>query len=318
MALETGSSTVFEDGVSIPRRVRRITTDGPPEWSADPDDGSGSALFCILHAKFCIVVCLPALPWSCQARISIGEEASWRASVALRNGIDEADEAGAARPIRRRPLHDEVTERLRDMIVEGELAPGERVNEVALCELLGVSRTPLREALKILAAEGLVDLLPRRGARVATLGAGELVELFEVLSGLERTAAELAATRATREDLARLARLQARIERHHAARNRHDYAHDNHALHEAIVKLAGNAVLKEVHERLMMRVRRARYMALLSQERWDESVAEHAGILAALEGGDARRAGELMHGHVARTGDVVRAALASGGEKTPA
>lgn len=218
--------------------------------------------------------------------------------------------AEAARPIRRRPLHDEVTERLRDMIVEGRLTPGARVNEAALCEQLGVSRTPLREALKILAAEGLVDLLPRRGARVAGLSATELGELFEVLSGLERTAAELAALRASEADLARLEELQARIEQHHDARNRHDYAHDNHALHETIVALAGNAVLKEVHARLMTRVRRARYMALLSQERWDESVAEHAAILAALAARDARRAGELMHRHVARTGEVVRAALA--------
>lgn len=233
--------------------------------------------------------------------------------MALRERMgDEAtaarDDRAATPPIRRRPLHDEVTERLRDMIVEGELAPGARVNEAALCEQLGVSRTPLREALKILAAEGLVELLPRRGARVATLGAAELGELFEVLSGLERTAAELAAVRASATDLAGLRQLQARIERHHAARNRHDYSHDNHALHEAIVALAGNAVLKEVHERLMTRVRRARYMALLSQERWDESVAEHARILTALEAGDAKRAGELMGQHVARTGEVVRAA----------
>jgi DNA-binding GntR family transcriptional regulator len=218
----------------------------------------------------------------------------------------------AAPPIRRRPLHDEVTLRLRDMIVEGRLVPGERVNEAALCEQLGVSRTPLREALKILASEGLVDLLPRRGARVAAMGAEELGELFEVLSGLERTAAELAAARVAEEDLARLHRLQERIEQHHAARNRHDYSHDNHALHEAIVALSGNTVLKEVHERLMTRVRRARYMALLSQERWDESVAEHADILAALEARDARRAGEMMHQHVARTGEVVRAALLRG------
>jgi DNA-binding GntR family transcriptional regulator len=214
----------------------------------------------------------------------------------------------AAHLIRRRPLHDEVTERLRDMIVEDRLAAGERVDEAFLCEQLGVSRTPLREALKILATEGLVDLLPRRGARIALLGARELGELFEVLSGLERTAAELAAVRATDKDLARLRRLQRRIEQHHQAQRRHEYYQENHALHTAIVALSGNAVLKETHARLLARVRRARFMAILSQERWDESVREHAEILAALEARDARRAGELMRHHVARTGEVASAA----------
>ena len=112
-------------------------------------------------------------------------------------------EEPATRLIRRRPLHDEAAERLRDMIVEGHLAAGERVNEADLCAQLGISRTPLREALKVLAAEGLVDLLPRRGARIARLGAREVGELFEVLGGLERTAAELAAARVTAKDFSR-------------------------------------------------------------------------------------------------------------------
>jgi DNA-binding GntR family transcriptional regulator len=232
------------------------------------------------------------------------------------NGNPTPEPPGAEQPatrlIRRRPLHDEAAERLRDMIVEGHLAAGERVNEADLCAQLGISRTPLREALKVLAAEGLVDLLPRRGARIARLGAREVGELFEVLSGLERTAAELAAARVTAKDLARLRRLQQRIEQHHQARRRHEYFRENQALHEAIVALSGNVVLKETHARLMVRVRRARYAAILSQERWDESVREHAGILAALEAGDARRAGELMHRHVARTGEVVGAALDPG------
>lgn len=224
-------------------------------------------------------------------------------------GPSDGAQEHATGTIRRRPLHDEVVERLRDMIVEDQLAQGERVNEADLCERLGISRTPLREALKVLAAEGLVDLLPRRGARVARLSALQLGELFEVLSGIERTAAELAALRMSAKDLAHLWRLQQRIERHHQARHRHDYYRENHALHEAIVAFSGNSILKEVHARLLVRVRRPRFMALLSQERWDESVREHDEILAALEAKDALRAGELMYRHVARTGEVVRATL---------
>jgi DNA-binding GntR family transcriptional regulator len=212
----------------------------------------------------------------------------------------------AAVPLISRPsLHDEVTDRLRDMIVEGKLSPGERVNEAALCDQFGVSRTPLREALKVLASEGLVNLLPRRGARIAGLDAREICEVFEVLSSLERTAAELAAGRMTATDLARLQQLQHRIQQHHRARRRHEYFRQNHALHEAVVALSGNSVLKETHARLLARVRRARYMAILSEERWDESVREHAEILTALETRNARLAGALMYRHVARTGEIV-------------
>jgi DNA-binding GntR family transcriptional regulator len=221
----------------------------------------------------------------------------------------KASDRAAAPVIPRRSLHDEVTDRLRDMIVEGKLAAGERVNEAVLCEEFGVSRTPLREALKVLASEGLVNLLPRRGARVASLDAREICEVFEVLSSLEGTAAELAAGRMTATDLARLRQLQERIQQHHQARRRHEYFRQNHALHQAIVALSGNMVLEETHARLLARVRRARYMAILSEERWEESVREHAEILAALETGNARLAGTLMHRHVARTGEMVCSTL---------
>ena len=113
------------------------------------------------------------------------------------------------------------------------------------------------------------------------------------------------------KDLAQLWRLQQRIERYHQAQRRHEYYRENHALHEAIVAFSGNSILKEMHARLLVRVRRPRYMALLSQERWDESVREHAEVLAAFEAKDARRAGELMYRHIARTGEIVMATLAA-------
>ena len=212
-------------------------------------------------------------------------------------------------PIRRRPLHDEATERIRDLIVEGRLAAGEWINEAELCKQLQISRTPLREAIKVLATEGLVELVPRRGARVAQLSLRELTDLFEALAGVEGLAAELAAERISATDLEKLHELQASIERSHKARNRLAYFHENHELHVAIVRCSGNSAIVDIHARLIARVRRARYQAILSEARWSASVEEHAQILAALARRDARRAGELMRQHVAHTGQVVRASM---------
>jgi DNA-binding GntR family transcriptional regulator len=215
-------------------------------------------------------------------------------------------EIGSTFPIHRRPLHDEATQRIRDMIVEGRLAAGEWINESELCQQLQISRTPLREALKVLAAEGLVELVPRRGAHVARLSIREIVDLFEALGGVEAMAAEMAAVRMSAADLEMLRQLQAKIEHRHKAKERLQYFHENQELHEAIVRFSGNSAIVDIHVRLIARVRRARYQAILSEARWSEAVEEHALILAALASRDARRAGDLMRQHVARTGEVVR------------
>jgi DNA-binding GntR family transcriptional regulator len=214
--------------------------------------------------------------------------------------------APAPRAIERRSLHKEVIERLRDMIVEGELVQGEKIDEAMLCRQLGISRTPLREAIKVLASEDLIELRPNRGTRVAPITSEGVAELFEVVAGIERIAGELAAERMTGKDLERLTKLQDRMESLHDAGKRHEYFRVNQEIHNMIVALAGNSVLVATHDNLMVRVRRARYTAILSQERWDESVREHAAILAALAARDSARAGQLIFQHVARTGEVVR------------
>lgn len=215
-----------------------------------------------------------------------------------------------ARTIRRSSLHDTVADRLRDMIVDGTLPAGERIHEQSLCDAFGISRTPLREALKVLASEGLVELRTNRGARVAALTEAELAELFEALSGLERHAAELAAARATAGELAALRTLYERMEREWQRGRRTAYAKLNNDIHRTIVELAKNATLAGMHTALMTKLRRARYMALMSNARWDEAVREHRAILAALEARDAGDAGRLMGAHVQRTGEVVRRQLA--------
>jgi DNA-binding GntR family transcriptional regulator len=202
-------------------------------------------------------------------------------------------------------LHEQAAIRLRLLIVRGDLAPGQQLFETDLSDALGVSRTPLREALKQLASEGLVELRLNRSAIVAPLRHDELVELFEAMSGIERCAAELAAKRMVAPDVARLEALQDRIEWHHDRGELRDYFEINQQIHSAIVGFACNSVLKATHEVLLPRAERARFFALSVHGRWDESVREHQEILAALKAGDADRAGRLLGHHVRRTGDIV-------------
>ena len=147
---------------------------------------------------------------------------------------------------------------------------GEWINESELCGQLQISRTPLREALKALAAEGLVELIPRRGAHVARLSIREIVDLFDALGGVEGIAAELAAVRMSTADLGKLGELQIAIEQRHKTKARLEYFHDNEKLHASIIRYSGNSAIVDIHARLIARVRRARYQAILSESRWGE------------------------------------------------
>ncbi|MBT3360188.1 MAG: GntR family transcriptional regulator [Rhodospirillales bacterium] len=207
--------------------------------------------------------------------------------------------------IRRHSLHREVIERLRDMIVEGELSPGQRIAEGKLCEEFGISRTPMREALKVLVSEGLVELRPNRGSRVAKITVEEIGELFEVVSGIERMAGELAAKRMSGKDLERLRALNERMEQYFKNGQRHEYFKLNQQVHNMIVQLAGNSVLSATHATLMVKARRARYFAIMSEDRWEESMREHGQILDAFAARDAESAGKLILKHVRKTGEVV-------------
>lgn len=212
--------------------------------------------------------------------------------------------------VRSRPLHEEVVDRLRDLIIEGEIGPGERLHEINLSETLHVSRTPLREALKLLANEGLVDLLPGRGARVSVLSADGARDLFEVVSGLERLAAELAAVRMTSRDLARLKTLHEKMAEHFSAGKKREYFALNHAIHVAIVAAAKNDTLMATHAALMSKARRGSYAALASEARWKESMTEHEALMEALERRDARQAGEILFTHDRHTGETIGKLLA--------
>ena len=199
----------------------------------------------------------------------------------------------------RRPLHEETVDRLRDLIVQGELAPGSRLNERVLTARLGVSRTPLREAIKLLATEGLVDLLPNRGAVVAPIDPARIAETLTVMGALESLAGELVCAQASDESLADIRALHYEMLAMHARRDLDGYFRYNQAIHLKIVEASGNSVLAQTYRQLNANVRRVRYMANLSPERWDAAVREHEAILAALSGRDAARLKRLLRDHLA-------------------
>jgi DNA-binding GntR family transcriptional regulator len=211
--------------------------------------------------------------------------------------------------INRTNLHVEVTSRLRTLITDGAIPPGARLNERLLCAELQVSRTPLREALKVLAAEGLAELLPNRGAIVTPVSIAEIDHVFEVLGPLEGLAGQLAAERVNEEQLAEIRTAHVEMLRHHERSNRAEYFRCNQAIHEAISRAAGNPVLLTSYGALNARVRRARYFANVSQERWDKAVAEHEQILEALERRDGARLRGILERHLRNKRDVVIAAI---------
>ena len=207
-------------------------------------------------------------------------------------------------PLGRRParprqvIHEQLLERLRDLIVEGELTGGARIPERLLCERFAVSRTPLREALKALAAEGLVELLPNRGARVVRLTPEAVAETLKVIGALEALAGELACQRLTADELAEIRACHFQMLAHHARRDLLAYFKANQAIHQAIVAASGNAVLQQTYANLSGRIRRARYAANLDHARWDEAVAEHDMMLRALEARDGERLAGITRLHL--------------------
>lgn len=205
----------------------------------------------------------------------------------------------APTPIARRPLHEAAVDRLRDLIVQGQLDPGERLNERLLCEKLGISRTPLREAIKLLATEGLVQLLPNRGAVVASMDTARLAETLQVMGALEGLAGELACRNATAERIAQIRSLHQEMLAMHERGDLAGYFHHNQAIHMSIVEASGNPVLANLYRQMNANVRRARYRANLSKERWRAAVREHEQILAALEARDVRTLKRLLRDHLA-------------------
>jgi DNA-binding GntR family transcriptional regulator len=197
-------------------------------------------------------------------------------------------------------LHDDVAAQLRERIFAGELAPGSFLDEIRLAEQMKISRTPLREALKVLTVEGLVRHEPRRGCFVNEVTEADLDEIFPVLALLEGRCAHEAALHATDADLERLQELHDKLEKHGKARRINAYYEANFAIHEAIIALAGNKWLAMVIGDLRKIVKLARLQQLHAPGRLDQSLSEHLAVFAALKARDAEGAEAAMRTHLQR------------------
>jgi DNA-binding GntR family transcriptional regulator len=218
-------------------------------------------------------------------------------------------------------LHEEVVNRVRAILLDGEITPGARIPERDLCERLQISRTPLREALKVLAAEGLVQLLPNRGARAARLTDKDMRDLFEVCQGLEALAGELACERITDTGIGEIAAAHAAMARHYRDGDLIPYYRCNRAIHEAIVAAAGNPALTGLYNSVTARIRRARYVTPMTAERWALALREHEAILNALQRRDGVGLSHILRTHLRhKREEVVQAGFAEtdAGDPDPA
>jgi DNA-binding GntR family transcriptional regulator len=231
-------------------------------------------------------------------------------STKLRNTASLSEDVVAAvpaiRPIVRPSLHNEVVGRLRALIVDCDLLPGSTVPELAICKKLGISRTPLREALKVLAAEGLVTLMPQRGAMVTKLDAQSIDHMFQVLESLEPLAGELACSHMPQSSIDEVRHWHDELIRNYKNRKRDEYFRLNQRIHEAIVKGCGNPILIAIYEGLGSRVHYARYMANLSADSWKQAVEEHEEILDALVERNGKKIARVLRRHLRHKREYIK------------
>ena len=218
----------------------------------------------------------------------------------------------------RSALHAAVAARLKEMIIEGKLAPGARLNERVLCEQLDVSRTPLREAFKMLAGEGLIELLQNRGAVVARMGIEDIEAAFAVIASLEGLAGELAAKHISDQELAEIRALQFDMLASHTRRDLPGYFRANMRIHTLINEAARNPVLTETFQRLNTRIYATRYRSNLTNERWDKAIEEHNEILRLLEARDGKKLRALLEKHLLNKRDTIIAELKAQSNKKAA
>lgn len=209
----------------------------------------------------------------------------------------------------RKTLHHEVVvDALRELILEGELEPMSRINEVELCERFGISRTPLREAIKLLAAEGLLVLLPNRGARVVALSETEIAEILQVVGALEGAAGELACERITSDELAVIEAATDAMVGAWKAGDYPAYFARNREIHEAIMAAARNSALQSTYRSLSGRVQRARFSAHKTDEQWARAIDDHNLMVMFLRRRDGAALGQLLRDHLKSKWPVISAA----------
>lgn len=205
-----------------------------------------------------------------------------------------------------KPLSEEVAQRIRVMIRKGMLSTGDRIVESQLCQAMGISRTPLREAIRILGTEGLIKLVPNRGAYVAQPSMKEIKELFEVMSILEGACARMVAETLTDSDFKKIEKLHLKLEKHFLAKDHERYLKVNSQFHHLLQELTGNQVLNEVINGLRHKILLYRYRQLYERDRFEASMNEHRNLLEALRRRDPAAAESLMKIHLLNQCEALR------------
>lgn len=216
-------------------------------------------------------------------------------------------------PIPRAALHEQVAHRLRQMLVENRIAPGAKLNERELSEVLHVSRTPLREAIKMLAAEGLVELLPNRGAIAVALNEADVANTFEVMAGLEAQSGELAAQRILDAELVEIKAMHFEMLAAYTRRDLPAYYRLNSAIHGAINAAAKNPVLTATYRQVNARLQALRFRSNQDEEKWRSAMLEHEQMINALAARDPVAMRSVLLSHLTNKRNVVLAQLRAAG-----
>ncbi|MDP3760734.1 MAG: GntR family transcriptional regulator [Ramlibacter sp.] len=207
--------------------------------------------------------------------------------------------------IPRAALHEQAATRLRQMLIENRIPPGAKLNERELADVLQVSRTPLREAIKMLAAEGLVELLPNRGAIALALDEKDVHNTFEVMAGLEALSGELAARRITDDELAEIKAMQFEMMAAYTRRDLPAYYRLNARIHAAINAAAKNPVLTMTYNQVNARLQALRFRSNQDGEKWKRAVKEHEKMIEALSAHDTHAMRDVLLTHLNNKRDVV-------------
>ncbi|WP_028240467.1 GntR family transcriptional regulator [Stutzerimonas azotifigens] len=218
--------------------------------------------------------------------------------------------------IQHRILYQEAANRIRELIEHGALVAGEKISEKQLCEKFGISRTPLREALKVLTSEGLVEILPNRGARVSRLTLSDVEHTYDIMGALEGLAGETACRHLTDEELAHICDLHEQMLGHYRRQELQAYFEANQQIHECILQASRNAILLEMYNNLSQRIKRIRYTMEMSDDFWRKAVNDHEEMIEALRARDGKRLGDILRGHLRQKIGAVN--LAGAGVVNPA
>lgn len=207
--------------------------------------------------------------------------------------------------IQKKTLHEEIANNLREMIMSGELREGDKIRENELCDLMGISKTPLREALRVLSAEGLIHLIPNRGSFVTTPTFEEIKEMFDVMVALEGVCARTAVEKMSDQDFVKLDNLHRKLEQNFKRKDQKEYIRQNNLYHAFVQELAGNKTLNQIVNGLRQKILLYRFQSLNLPGRFEQSIKEHRSLLAAFRNRDSGKAESLMKSHLKKQCDAM-------------